>query len=679
MCPGRLPSDLAEVSVQLGMAMSLTFGLLTIVMCLLYMLPVLSVFCSFDMRTKEKGRRRVTTGVSLECPDVCTPLKGMQHSDIHTPGKSQRNMNETAVSVTSTGENDCTCQPVINTDRVQGYDHVLPNKGLKGSCANVRESCTLKRKPSQIYALPQPCLPNIYTPSAMPLCDHEFYSSKRPCNDYSYQPSAANAPENLRPTDKPAAHGICLSAANHPGFLDPLTPAKTDKGKRKVCEDMDPLFLYELLPEILAELDADDVSAFNEQYHGSYCNSSSFTATCAHTACRFNESLPIRQATESGQNLTSASSPNANENPNSMINDHLSLSQESGQDITCASTPNADENATSVTNDQPHLSQAREPSSMPQIRRRKASQVHAGLNKRQRVSGIANNRPRARQPPTNARPRTRQENFENHGQGLRPEIVQGLIHFLDEHNELVKVFRTARDKIADSNVPDFKINVFGVVGSRQYDMPSGDAVAAIVFEGGPDVRSDYDVIIQKRGGYPQRINKLHPQYMSLQFLLFFIYGEPGYHLGLTLLDTTNETSEDPKKMSMKMYYAYQLHDRPRQYNLITRGTADTAETIQESSKAVDTSKQIAQPVNACEPTQPKETADAVPIAAILPAKATSADQQIIAATPPEQVPVLPDPSKGKYGPRKSSVRRSLFSEEDSAAGQSSSKKSKKVD
>ena len=50
----------------------------------------------------------------------------------------------------------------------------------------------------------------------------------------------------------------------------------------------------------------------------------------------------------------------------------------------------------------------------------------------------------------------------NHFQGsskhaLDPQVVQGLIEFLDANNEIVQVFRTARDKCAEVDVPDFKV------------------------------------------------------------------------------------------------------------------------------------------------------------------------------------------------------------------------------
>ncbi|GJS97525.1 hypothetical protein Tco_0804493 [Tanacetum coccineum] len=111
---------------------------------------------------------------------------------------------------------------------------------------------------------------------------------------------------------------------------------------------------------------------------------------------------------------------------------------------------------------------------------------------------------------------------------LDSAIVQGLIGFLDKHNELVRLFRTARDKCAGQFVPDFKIRLYSVVGAREYDLPTSQTLGGIVFQSGQDIETDYDVIIQSRGGPPQRIIKLHPSYMSLQFLLLLIFGQPGF-------------------------------------------------------------------------------------------------------------------------------------------------------
>ncbi|GJZ43334.1 hypothetical protein Tco_0590589 [Tanacetum coccineum] len=42
---------------------------------------------------------------------------------------------------------------------------------------------------------------------------------------------------------------------------------------------------------------------------------------------------------------------------------------------------------------------------------------------------------------------------------LKPETVEGLIHVLDNHNGLVRLFRTERDKCNAGDIPSFKIRL----------------------------------------------------------------------------------------------------------------------------------------------------------------------------------------------------------------------------
>ncbi|PWA48067.1 DNA helicase [Artemisia annua] len=63
---------------------------------------------------------------------------------------------------------------------------------------------------------------------------------------------------------------------------------------------------------------------------------------------------------------------------------------------------------------------------------------------------------------------------------------------------------TARDMLEAGNVPEFKIRLFAVAGARQYELPSGDSIGAIVYEGGPNTGTEYDVVIHRRAGDPER-------------------------------------------------------------------------------------------------------------------------------------------------------------------------------
>ncbi|GJZ21434.1 DNA helicase [Tanacetum coccineum] len=149
--------------------------------------------------------------------------------------------------------------------------------------------------------------------------------------------------------------------------------------------------------------------------------------------------------------------------------------------------------------------------------------------------------------------------------GLDPAILTALIHFLDEHNELVRLFRTARDKVVADDVPSFRIRLFSVVGAWEYDLLSSETLGTIVFERGVDTKTDYDVIIESKYGFPQRVNKLHPSYMSLQFPLLFIHGRSGFYPEI------KQRNGDKKRLSMNMYYMYQLHEQSDSYGFLFKG------------------------------------------------------------------------------------------------------------
>ncbi|GJQ92839.1 DNA helicase [Tanacetum coccineum] len=94
-------------------------------------------------------------------------------------------------------------------------------------------------------------------------------------------------------------------------------------------------------------------------------------------------------------------------------------------------------------------------------------------------------------------------------------------------------------------------------------------LGAIVYEPGPETDMDYDIIVEERSGHPQRVNKLHSSYMSLQFPLLFPYGEDGYSKDLKLIDATR-TSDSDKRLTMKAYYTYIIHDHANRYNYLSR-------------------------------------------------------------------------------------------------------------
>nr|GEW92859.1 helitron helicase-like domain-containing protein [Tanacetum cinerariifolium]GEY44862.1 helitron helicase-like domain-containing protein [Tanacetum cinerariifolium] len=122
-----------------------------------------------------------------------------------------------------------------------------------------------------------------------------------------------------------------------------------------------------------------------------------------------------------------------------------------------------------------------------------------------------------------------------------------------------RLFRTARDRCSAGDIAGMKIRLYSEGDIRRYELPSSDLLGGIVFEDGPKSRIHFDVIIQLRGGPPQRINKEHQSYMSLLYPLLFVFGQPGFYLEMVL--KPKDGSGQGSKVSMNAYYKYHLHPR----------------------------------------------------------------------------------------------------------------------
>nr|GEX67345.1 DNA helicase [Tanacetum cinerariifolium] len=119
---------------------------------------------------------------------------------------------------------------------------------------------------------------------------------------------------------------------------------------------------------------------------------------------------------------------------------------------------------------------------------------------------------------------------------LNPKIFEGLIHVLDEHNGLVRLFRTAQDRCSAGEVPSFKIRLYTKGGVHGYELLTSNILGGIVFEDGPNSRTDFD---------------------------------PGFFPDLIL--KPRDGTGKGKKVSMNAYYKYQLHLQVKEFRLIFRG------------------------------------------------------------------------------------------------------------
>ncbi|KAJ0758109.1 putative helitron helicase-like domain-containing protein [Helianthus annuus] len=155
--------------------------------------------------------------------------------------------------------------------------------------------------------------------------------------------------------------------------------------------------------------------------------------------------------------------------------------------------------------------------------------------------------------------------FGDHGSSsLDPEIVRLLVSVLDENNKLVKLLRTARELCNSTEVPEFAICLYSSVKEVCYDRPAAGVIGTIIYDNQPRA-SAFDIVIHMKNGVVERVSKLHSLYMSLQYPLLFPYGEQGWNPNLHFVN------DDLSRITMDMFYSYQIHDRFSTYTLLLRG------------------------------------------------------------------------------------------------------------
>ncbi|GKB00349.1 DNA helicase, partial [Tanacetum coccineum] len=91
---------------------------------------------------------------------------------------------------------------------------------------------------------------------------------------------------------------------------------------------------------------------------------------------------------------------------------------------------------------------------------------------------------------------------------------------------------------AEADIPEFKVKLYNVVGTREYELPTAESIGAIVFGETSSMENDFDLIVEQHSRFPHI---------------------PG------------QSTKSEKRMTMNMYYAYQIHDRLNHYNLLPRG------------------------------------------------------------------------------------------------------------
>uniref|UniRef100_A0A6N2LSJ9 ATP-dependent DNA helicase n=1 Tax=Salix viminalis TaxID=40686 RepID=A0A6N2LSJ9_SALVM len=146
---------------------------------------------------------------------------------------------------------------------------------------------------------------------------------------------------------------------------------------------------------------------------------------------------------------------------------------------------------------------------------------------------------------------------------LDASIVGDLMQMLDDINELVKVFRNAKQRLSCDNQSNYKLRLIGKRDddSRQYDDPSSNDIGGLVVGDIGNFQSERDIIIEQCSGGLQRISKLHPKFMALQYPLLFPYGDDGYRCNMILANQDHQPQRKRSRVPMRAYYAYLIHER----------------------------------------------------------------------------------------------------------------------
>lgn len=118
---------------------------------------------------------------------------------------------------------------------------------------------------------------------------------------------------------------------------------------------------------------------------------------------------------------------------------------------------------------------------------------------------------------------------------VRREIVAQLQNFLHENNELIRLFKTALDRMPSD---EHKIVIRAdktPAGqhARQYNAPTIDEVAVVIV--GENLESR-DIVLHRRNDQLQRVNETHRSYDALQYPLIFWQGDDGYHFAIKMIN-----------------------------------------------------------------------------------------------------------------------------------------------
>ena len=134
---------------------------------------------------------------------------------------------------------------------------------------------------------------------------------------------------------------------------------------------------------------------------------------------------------------------------------------------------------------------------------------------------------------------------------------------LDQTNDLVKEFRSARDRYELHGVKDLEITlkVSRSESGRENHVGPSDEVAGIMVGDLDDTEGKRDIVLHSKQRGLERITDIHPKLMALQYPLLFPHGGDGFHKDIPFGKSDNKKNKIRECISMKEYYSYKFQVR----------------------------------------------------------------------------------------------------------------------
>ncbi|PIA61726.1 hypothetical protein AQUCO_00200011v1 [Aquilegia coerulea] len=157
---------------------------------------------------------------------------------------------------------------------------------------------------------------------------------------------------------------------------------------------------------------------------------------------------------------------------------------------------------------------------------------------------------------------------------LRNDVLGIINTVLLETNDLCRLYRRAFEILSEVALEDHAIpaSLHYTPGTdpRCFNLPTTNEIA-VILPGDENVPiTTRDLILRLQDGPLLRISECHPAYWPSHYVLFFPYGELGWHPDMKQWNVS-EAHHTGSRLTQLQYSAYRLFERLAEYSSILRG------------------------------------------------------------------------------------------------------------